>query len=101
CLDRLRLSRRAFAIQVAVYQLAFRDSRHLRLSEGHLSLLPRVVDQRTSPASFPALELGWKRRSADRRLVLYESSPCRTFCERTKRGWTGRRQEFSRGMEGA
>ena len=43
--DRLRLSRRADAVRLAVHQLALRHHGHLRLPEGQLLLLPGVVER--------------------------------------------------------
>ncbi len=53
CVDRLRLSRRALAKSVAEHQLAVRNYRHLRISQGHLLLLPVVVDREAGAALFP------------------------------------------------
>ena len=58
--DRLRLPRRAHAVQLAVHQLALRHHRHVRLPEGHLLLLPGVVERQTGAAPVPALELAGK-----------------------------------------
>ena len=58
CLDRLRLSRRADALRLAVHQLPVRHRRHVRLPEGQLLLLQGVVGPGAGPASLPALELG-------------------------------------------
>jgi beta-galactosidase len=61
-LDRLRLSRRADAVQsLAQHQLALRGAGHLRLPEGQLLLLPRLVAVRAAAAPAAALELGRPR----------------------------------------
>jgi hypothetical protein len=55
--DRLRLSRRANALRVALHQLAVRHCGHVRLSQGHVLLLQGVVGHGAGAASVPALEL--------------------------------------------
>src|SRR5712692_1715341 len=57
CLDRLRLSRRAHALQVAMYQLSFWHHGYLRLPQGQFLLLPGTVDGQTSSPSISTLEL--------------------------------------------
>ena len=68
CVDRIRLSRRDDAVQVAVHQLALRHSGYLRLCEGHRLLLQDVVGRRASAAPAAALELGGQGRPGDRGL---------------------------------
>ncbi|MEI9904922.1 MAG: glycoside hydrolase family 2 TIM barrel-domain containing protein [Asticcacaulis sp.] len=58
-LDWLRLSRRTDALfQLAVDLVTVRRHGYLRLSQGQLLLLPRLVAARTAAAPVPALELG-------------------------------------------
>ncbi len=66
-LDRLRLSRRADAILVAVHQLAFRHSRHVRFSKGRFLLLQIVVDHQHRAALAAALELAGQGRAGNPR----------------------------------
>src|ERR1017187_6607727 len=68
--DRLRLSRGDDALQVAVHQLALRDSGYVRVREGHRLLLQDVVGIGAGTASAAALELGGERRPGDSGLGL-------------------------------
>src|SRR5579884_3427182 len=57
-LDRLRLSRRADALRLALHQLPLRDHGYLRLPQGQLLLLPGLVERAAGAALVSALELG-------------------------------------------
>ena len=64
CVDRLRLSRRADAVWLAVGQFAVRHCRHVRLSQGQFLLLQGVVGSGAGAASVSALELGADARAS-------------------------------------
>ena len=99
-LDRLRLSRRAHALWLAVDQFAVRHRRHVRISERQLLLLQSMVGIGTGAASVSALELGSARRRADSRVGAFESRFGRGVPERQEPGiaescsrsriWSGR-----------
>src|SRR5438477_3430350 len=61
-LDRLRLSRRAYAIWLALDQLAVRHCGYVWLPQGQFLLLQSLVGIGTSAASVSSLELGTARR---------------------------------------
>src|SRR5579884_485337 len=98
-LDRVRLSRRAYSVRLAMHQLAFWCARHLRFLQRPRVLLSGVVERERCAASFPALELGGQGRAGHRRVVLQQSGPRRTLPERAKPRRTNHAEEFPRRME--
>ena len=99
CVDRLRLPRRAVALSVAEHQLAIWRDRHLRISQGHLLLLPVLVDQQTGAARVPALELAGPRRAGDRGLGALQSGPRGTVPQRPEPRRQGHAEGPAPGLE--
>ena len=89
-LDRLRLSRRADAVRLAVHQLALRHHRHVRLPEGPLLLLPGVVERQTRAAPLAALELE-RQRGTGRRGVGASRTPIASSSSSTARAPASKR----------
>ena len=84
--DGLRLSRRALAEWLAQHQLAIRHHRHLRLSEGHVLLLPVLVDRpsRCCTSFRIGIGRGWRaRRSRSGFTPIWT----RWSCSSTARAW--------------
>ena len=100
CLDRLRLSRRAHALRLAVDQFAVRHRRHVRLSQGQLLLLQSMVGIGTGAASVSALELGGARGRADLSVGAFESRFGRTVSERQEPGLAESSAADASGVEG-
>src|SRR5208282_3374102 len=99
CVDGLRLSRGTLAQRVAQYQLAVRNHRYLRVSQGLVLLLPILVDRPAGAAPVSALELAWDGRQGDCGLGLLESRQGRTGFQRPE-SWHERCEEgFARCME--
>jgi beta-galactosidase len=65
CLDRLRLSRRANTLRLALDQLAVRHRRHVRLSQGHLLLLQSLVGQGRSRSLHLFPHWNWEGREGE------------------------------------
>ncbi len=63
CVDRLRLSRRAYSLRMAVDQLAVRHRGHVRISQGQLFLLQGLVGKRPVVHVFP--HWNWEGREGD------------------------------------
>ena len=72
----------------------------VRICEGQLSLLPRLVGERTGDASVSALELGGEGRAGDFRLVLCELRVGRVVCEWSERRVADGEEEWASGVEG-
>ena len=87
--DGVRLPRRALALSVAEHQFAVRRDRHLRVPQGHLLLLPVVVDEQAGAARIPALELAGAGRAGDRGLGALEPGPGRVVPQRPEPGRQG------------
>src|ERR1039457_6630741 len=98
-MDRLRLSRRADAIWMALHQFAFRHYGRVRFREGQLLLLPGLVGDEAGGAPVSALELAGKRRSGDRGVVPLEPGPRRAVSKRQERRLAERRQRQAPDVE--
>src|SRR5215813_6609377 len=84
CLGWIRLPRRALSLHLAVYQLALRRHRYLRLPQGQLFLLSGLVGIEARVAPISALELGRKRRTGCCCLVSHKSRQRRAIFERNQ-----------------
>jgi beta-galactosidase len=87
--DWFRLSRRTVAVPVAERQFAVRHHRHLRLSEGHVLLLPIMVDRQAGAARLPTLELVRRRRPGHRGLGSLQYGPGGVVPQRPEPGREG------------
>src|SRR5579872_1093121 len=82
CLDRIRLSRRADALWLAVDQLAVWHCRHVRFPQRRLLLLQSMVGLGAGAAPVSALELGAAQWGADLGVGPLESRFSRDLFER-------------------
>ena len=73
--------------------------RHLRVPQGHLLLLPVLVDQQAGAARLPALELAGSRRAGNRGLGAFESGPGGAVPQRPEPGREGHAEGPASGLE--
>ncbi len=90
CLDRLRLSRRAHALRMALDQLAIRHRGHVRISQGHFLLLQGVVERRAVRCT--CFRTGtWRAGKARRFRFGSTRISTKSSCSSTARAWAARR----------
>src|SRR5215469_18212165 len=87
-LDRLRLSRRAHTLRMALDQFAVRHRRYVRLSQRQLLLLQSLVGVGAGAASASALELGSARRRTNLCMGALQLRLSGTFLERHEPGFS-------------
>src|SRR5579871_2189509 len=100
CVDRLRLSRRALALWLALYQLAVRGFGCVWLSQGYVLLLQGLVAEGSGTAPVSSLELRRPGRRRDSRMGLFESRTGRTVPQRQKSWIAESAPPGARAMEG-
>jgi beta-galactosidase len=90
CLDRLRLSRRADALRLALHQLAVRHRGHVRFSQGHFYYYKAWWGKEPSLHLFP--HWNFEGREGDEIPVwVYSNLWMRSNCSSTARAWAARR----------
>ena len=90
CLDRLRLSRRAHALRLALHQLAVRHRGHVRVSQGQLLLLQGLVGQGARRCICSRTGTG-RAGKATRFPSGCTRTSMRSSCSSTARAWAARR----------